>query len=228
MCADVLEVFMKNIKKTLISVLTYYLLLPYFGVMESGQNHYSDVTPTEYLARVLAGVNSGTSTADLHSQELGRNKVQLKELRAYHHTACCMHIMGARNKEIAQKLGMTEPWVSSMLRSDVSQHMLTKLRGIMAANATDVAGQLKDSAPAIMEKMISSFFTTTEPKEIRLMGLGLIDRAGYAPVRTNINLGGMVTQQDLDEITALAAANGIDVVDDTEEAVFEDITKEGT
>lgn len=133
-------------------------------------------------------------------------------------------VLGQKNVEIANDMGVTAVMVSYVRNSPIVQEQITKLHGEANRETTSIAQRIKSMAPqalSLLEDLIvkGKVDNETIPVKIRAQHAeSLLDRAGYAPPKEirSMNLHGHFTPEDIEKIKARAvnAASSCIVLND--------------
>ena len=136
----------------------------------------------------------------------------LKELRSQHRNIIQMAFNGYKNQEIAERLGMAESTVSTILRSPLGQAYLNGLQDRAHEATLDVRKKLVSLNKAALE----TFTRLLDPREKKVphsvqfnAAKDVLDRNGYkAPDRLSIDMTLQTkTDEELDaEIAAIEAS----------------------
>ncbi len=115
----------------------------------------------------------------------------LKELRNQHRTIIQMAFSGFKNKEIAERLSMTESTISGILRSPLGQAYMGGLHDKSKENTLDVRKQLismNSAALASFERILSP--SGKAPYAVQFnTAKDILDRNGFKPTdKINIDL----------------------------------------
>lgn len=137
----------------------------------------------------------------------------LKELRAQHRNIIQMAFNGFKNQEIAERLGMAQTSVSSIIRSPLGQAYLNGLQDRAHEATLDVRKKLvslNKDALATFEHLLDKSSRKNVPASVQFNAAkDVLDRNGYkAPDRLNIDMTLQTkTDEELDaEIAAIEAA----------------------
>jgi transcriptional regulator with XRE-family HTH domain len=136
-----------------------------------------------------------------------------KKIRPRHRMAAALQAAGFTNKEIAEKLGYTEGRISVILRSKHPQlqEVRKEIADRIALETGDMALRFHMEAPKSLDTLINIRDNAQSPtSERRQSALAILDRAGYTPIKKQINLQGNVPAPELREvITELDRANEV-------------------
>jgi len=137
----------------------------------------------------------------------------LKELKSQHRNIIQMAFNGYKNQEIAERLGMAQSSVSTILRSPLGQAYLNGLQDRAHEATLDVRKKLvslNKEALATFEHLLNSSSRKAVPASVQFNAAkDVLDRNGYkAPDRLNIDMTLQTkTDEELDaEIAAIEEA----------------------
>lgn len=137
----------------------------------------------------------------------------LKELKSQHRNMIQMSFNGYKNQEIAERLGMAESSVSTILRSPLGQAYLNGLQDRAHEATLDVRKKLVSlnrSALETFEHLLDAKARKAVPASVQFNAAkDVLDRNGYkAPDRLNIDMTFQTkTDEELDaEIAAIEAS----------------------
>ena len=126
--------------------------------------------------------------------------VQLRQVRTRHKVVISMHMAGFTNAEIARELGYKPERVSVIINS--SNPQLQEHRSKVENEVAMQMGDLVMSFRAESRKSLNTLVAIRDKEdaplsEKRLSALAILDRAGYSPVKKQINVDGNVPFQEL-------------------------------
>lgn len=128
------------------------------------------------------------------------SQIRLKRIRPRHKMIVSMHMAGFTDVEIAHALGYTPSRVGMILRSTHPELAKVKkeLADVVSRQMGDLVLRFRAESSKSLETLVDIRDDTEAPRsERRLSALAILDRAGYAPVRKQINLD---TQVPFDEM----------------------------
>lgn len=133
----------------------------------------------------------------------GGRMVPLKRVRPRHRMIVQMHLAGWKDVEIARELGYTPTRVAVILKSDNPE--LKKVREetgeLVARHMGDLVLRFRAESSKSLDTLVAIRDKEDAPSsERRLSALAILDRAGYAPVRKQINLEANVPLQELNGV----------------------------
>lgn len=153
---------------------------------------------------------------------------RLQRVRPKHKIMVGMHLAGWSNEEIAKELGYKPSRVATILQSshpELIKHR-EEINTAVSRRIGDLVLRFRTESSKSLDTLIEIRDKTEAPfSERRLSALAILDRAGYTPVKKQINLDANVPFQELKGIVGqLEAAN--EVVVRRDEWVIKDIPKE--
>ena len=164
--------------------------------------------------------SNGTSVA-FSAPDPNDSPRELKKLRGRHWKILTMHSLGIGNKDIAKTLGITPQTVCNTVTSEISQPVLKELQEQIMSPVADVAKILRVHMGGILEELIKMALDPSVKQAVRArIGLGLMDRGGHGPVRTNLNANATLSAEDLVNIVNRARDAGLEVQPDVVDAVI--------
>ena len=130
----------------------------------------------------------------------GGQMARLKKVRPRHRMIVQMHLAGWKDTEIAKELGYTPTRVAMILKSDNPE--LKRVREetgeLVARHMGDLVLRFRAESAKSLDTLVEIRDKVDAPSsERRLSALAILDRAGYAPVRKQINLDTNVPLQEL-------------------------------
>lgn len=151
----------------------------------------------------------------------------IKELKTQHRTIIQMSFSGFKNNEIAEKLGMAQSTISSILRSPLGNAYMGGLHDKAKENTLDVRKQLismNSSALAAFERILSPAHKA--PYNVQFStAKDILDRNGFKPT-DKINIDMTLQAKSDDEIDAEITAMQNSIARATSTAVAEKVTQE--
>jgi predicted transcriptional regulator len=134
-----------------------------------------------------------------------------------HHEISRLVLLGLKNTEIAEKLGISEAMVSYTRNSQVVKDKMELMQGKRDADTIDIIEAIKEKAPKalkLLEQIMDREVGT--PGELASIALSArtaeswLNRAGYPEQKPGINmhLHGHFTAQDIEEIKKRATESG--------------------
>lgn len=120
-----------------------------------------------------------------------KNNAPPKKIRPRHKIAVAMQAAGFMNKEIAERLGYTEARISVILGSKhpILQAVRKEIADRIALETGDIALKFHLESAKSIDTIIEIRDDKEAPKSVRLQSaLAILDRAGYTPVKKQLNL----------------------------------------
>jgi transposase len=102
-----------------------------------------------------------------------------------HRLIIALHLAGDKNKEICEKLGLSESHVSLILNDPRAVYEIENLAQGVADRTVDTALRIKLYANEALDEIVEELRTSRNEKVRQTAAFGLLDRAGYTPVREN-------------------------------------------
>ncbi len=100
-----------------------------------------------------------------------------------HRLIIALHLAGDKNKEICAKLGLSESHVSLILNDPRAVYEVENLAQGVADRTIDTALRIKLYANEALDEIVEELRTSRNEKVRQTAAFGLLDRAGYTPVR---------------------------------------------
>jgi len=100
-----------------------------------------------------------------------------------HRLIVALHLAGDKNKEIARKLKLSQSHVSLILSDPRAIYEIENLAQSVADRTVDTALRLKLYANEALDEIVEEIRTSRNEKVRQTAAFGLLDRAGYTPVR---------------------------------------------
>ena len=137
----------------------------------------------------------------------GGAKYQVEELWDRHHEVMRLAVLGMKQVEIAKQLGVSEVMVSYTLNSPLVQRQMELLRAARDEKTVDVAKRIKELAAEAVERLADIMREGSEGSALKA-SLGILDRAGHAPIQKVQGAFAILTPQDLEEVKERARLMG--------------------
>jgi transposase len=102
-----------------------------------------------------------------------------------HRLIVALHLAGDKNKEIAKKLKLSQSHISLILSDPRAVYEIENLAQSVADRTVDTALRLKLYANEALDEIVEELRTSRNEKVRQTAAFGLLDRAGYTPVREN-------------------------------------------
>ena len=146
-----------------------------------------------------------------------RRTFEVSKMWDIHHEISRLVLLGLKNTEIAERLGISEAMVSYTRNSQVVKDKMEIMQGARDADTLDVMAIIKSKLPKVLqllEQVIEREPGT--PGELASINLSVstaerwLNRAGYPEQKPGINmhLHGHFTAQDIEEIKQRAKQSG--------------------
>lgn len=94
-----------------------------------------------------------------------------------------LHLGGDRNWEIAEKLRLSENYVSIILNDPRAIYEIERMSERVADRTVDTSLRLKLYANEALDEIIEELRTCTNVKVRQTAAFGILDRAGYTPAK---------------------------------------------
>jgi len=135
---------------------------------------------------------------------------QIEQMWELHHEVCRLALIGMKQVDIANHLGVSPVMVSYTLRSPIVQRQLNQLKAVRDIDAIDVSKEIQDLAPKavrVLEDMMDSDLPNLKLKA----ATDILDRAGHAAVRTlrTENIHAHFSSDEIADIKKRAAEVGL-------------------
>jgi hypothetical protein len=166
------------------------------------------------------------------SDKRRNNPKDLQRLNQRHQEILNLAVLGTPQKVIAEALGVGEPHVCNVIKSELGQQKMALIRGARDMDTVDVAKRIQDIIPkalAVYEKILTE---DTEPGKSAHAGANIAlqkatadtimkDFSGYAVPKKVLVGHAKVTTELLDELksTAKAAARECGLIETTAEVI---------
>ncbi len=166
----------------------------------------SDIQGTlkEQIIAAAEAVRRGEMPWDRRAS--GRNtNVPPKKIRARHKMAVALSMAGWKNIEIAKQLGYTEGRISIILNS---QHpdlraVRKEMADRVAVESGDIVLRMHQESGKSLDTLIEIRDDRESPRsERRQSALAILDRAGYTPIKKQINLDAGAPVQELTQVVS--------------------------
>jgi hypothetical protein len=100
-----------------------------------------------------------------------------------HRLVVALHLGGDTNKEIAEKLSLSEGRVSVVLNDPRAVYEIERMARRIADRTIDTALRIKLYANEALDEIVEELRTSKSEKVRQSAAFGLLDRAGYTPIR---------------------------------------------
>lgn len=145
-----------------------------------------------------------------------RRTFEVSKMWDIHHEISRLVLLGLKNTEIAERLGISEAMVSYTRNSQVVKDKMEIMQGSRDKECLDIMVQIKQNVPKALE-VLEQIMTGDAMSLGQTPSLNLrartaenwMDRAGYPAQKPgmNMHLHGHFTAQDIEEIKKRARAN---------------------
>lgn len=148
---------------------------------------------------------------------MGRHKLpdthkpyQIEQLWEVHHEVCRLALIGMKQVDIANHLGVSPVMVSYTLRSPIVQRQLNQLKAVRDLDAIDVSKEIQELAPRAV-KVLEELMDNELPNIKLKAATDILDRAGHAAVRTlrTENIHAHFTADEITDIKKRAREVGL-------------------
>jgi predicted transcriptional regulator len=135
---------------------------------------------------------------------------QIEQMWDVHHEVVRLALIGMKQVDIADHLGVSPVMVSYTLRSPIVKEQLKNMHAARDIDAVDIAQEIKALAPAavkVLEELMESELPNIKLKSAQ----DILDRAGFAAVKTiqTANIHAHLTKEDIDDIKKRAKDIGL-------------------
>lgn len=100
-----------------------------------------------------------------------------------HRLIVALHLGGDRNKEIAEKLNVSESHVSIVLNDPRAVHEIQRMSEAVADRTLDTALRLKLYANEALDEIVEELRSSRNEKVRQSAAFGILDRAGFTPAK---------------------------------------------
>ncbi len=135
---------------------------------------------------------------------------QIEQMWELHHEVCRLALIGMKQIDIANHLGVSPVMVSYTLRSPIVQRQLSQLKAVRDLEAIDVSKEIQDLAPRAV-KVLEELMENELPNIKLKAATDVLDRAGHAAVRTlrTENIHAHFTADEISDIKKRAREVGL-------------------
>jgi hypothetical protein len=145
-----------------------------------------------------------------------RRTFEVSKMWETHHEIARLVLLGLKNTEIAERMGISEAMVSYTRNSQVVKDKMELMQGARDKECLDIMQQIKEKVPEAL-KVLDQIMNGDAASLGQTPSLNLrartaenwMDRAGYPAQKPgmNMHLHGHFTAQDIEEIKKRAKAN---------------------
>jgi predicted transcriptional regulator len=135
---------------------------------------------------------------------------QIEQMWELHHEVCRLALIGMKQVDIANHLGVSPVMVSYTLRSPIVQRQLNQLKAVRDLDAIDVSKEIQELAPRAV-KVLEELMDNELPNIKLKAATDILDRAGHAAVRTlrTENIHAHFTADEITDIKKRAREVGL-------------------
>ena len=135
---------------------------------------------------------------------------QIEQMWELHHEVCRLALIGMKQVDIANHLGVSPVMVSYTLRSPIVQRQLNQLKAVRDLEAIDVSKEIQELAPRAV-KVLEELMENELPNIKLKAATDVLDRAGHAAVRTlrTENIHAHFTADEITDIKKRAREVGL-------------------
>lgn len=138
----------------------------------------------------------------------GERNYQISHMWDVHHEIVRLLVMGAKSKDIAKQLNVSDAMVSYTANSAIVQRQIAVMRGARDADAVTISKKIQELAPKAVEVLDKLLDSQQENIQLK-SAVDVLDRAGHGAVKKEMSLVGHLTKEDIDEIKARAKETGL-------------------
>lgn len=122
--------------------------------------------------------------------------------RERHKMVMFLHCSGWKNNDIARAMGYTANQISIIINSQHPELLALKDRAqdMVASATTDVLLRFRQESAKSVETLVQVRDQTADLGQRRLAARDILDRAGYSPVRKQINFNTAIPVEKLEQI----------------------------
>lgn len=102
-----------------------------------------------------------------------------------HRIVVALHLAGDKNKEIAEKLDLSESRVSIILNDPRAVHEVQRMSAQVADRTLDTHLRLKLYANEALDEIVEELRSSRSEKIRQKAAFGVLDRAGFTPIKTD-------------------------------------------
>lgn len=149
----------------------------------------------ERFKKMIESNGGGTNVGPVN----GRSGRHIKRVRDRHKLAVMLQVCGLTNNEIAANLGYTASRVSIILNSQKEELQQVRRDTVerVAERTVDLSTKIRLKAPEAFDKMVDLLESDNE-RIVLESAKDILDRAGYAPVKKQINAHVPVPMSELE------------------------------
>lgn len=163
-------------------------------------------------AESAAGVSEAFKQEELFEDERpGLKSYHPNKFSQRHKLVCTLHAAGLRNVEIAEVLDYSEERVSMILNDPRAEKHIQQAAKAVQSSVADVGLRLKLLASEAVDELEYELRAVTDVKVRQRAAFGVLDRAGYGRMETQVRVSGELSDQAVEELSdALREENVIE------------------
>lgn len=123
-----------------------------------------------------------------------------KKLNQRHMLVYQLHSCGYTNNEIADIIGYTKAWVSSILNDPRAEEYIQEFATRVAEKVEDVGVKLRLVAPEALDTVVNVMRTSENERVVSANAFGLLDRAGYGKIDRSVNLNAQLSEKQTERL----------------------------
>ena len=124
----------------------------------------------------------------------------LKKLWGRHKEVARLHVLGFKNIEIAELLGITTATVVNNLNSTLVKQELSRLALLRDNGAIDIAKDIKEMLPLALDTMRDIMANGSKEGDKLKSAIRVLDMGGHSPVKRMLIANAVFDKEDLKEI----------------------------
>lgn len=135
---------------------------------------------------------------------------QIEQMWELHHEVCRLALIGMKQVDIANHLGVSPVMVSYTLRSPIVQRQLNQLKAVRDIDAIDISKEIQALAPKAV-RVLEDMMDSELPNLALSAAKDVLDRAGHAAVKTirSENIHAHFSSDEIADIKKRAAEVGL-------------------
>ena len=131
----------------------------------------------------------------------GKRKYQIQTVWAQHNEIARRLVLGEKHVDIARDMGITTAMVSYTANSHLVQQEMARLMAARDGITVDIANDIQDLAPLALSEVVKAMMNSeATPSDVGRIGFGLLDRAGFGPVKKELRVNGTLTREDVKDL----------------------------
>lgn len=124
----------------------------------------------------------------------------LKKLWGRHREVARLHVLGFKNYEIAELLGITTATVVNNLNSTIVKQELARLSALRDKGAIDIAKDIDEMLPLALDTMRNIMANGSKEGDKLKSAIRVLDMGGHSPVKRLFVANAVFDKDDLAEI----------------------------